>query len=57
MPMILAYGGGSRAVEKGDETIVELLLEYGAQPDLEDGELWSEEAISLAIVQLLLSHE
>jgi len=26
----------SRAVETGDEIIVELLLKYGAQPDLED---------------------
>jgi ankyrin repeat protein len=28
----------SRAAEKGDEVIVELLLKNGAQPDLEDAD-------------------
>jgi ankyrin repeat protein len=27
----------SRAAQRGDKAIVELLLQYGAQPDLKDG--------------------
>ncbi|KAK6513271.1 hypothetical protein TWF506_009430 [Arthrobotrys conoides] len=30
----------SRAIEKGDDTIVEILLKNGAQPDLEDQNGW-----------------
>ena len=50
----------SRAAEKGDKAVVELLLKNGAQPDLEDENGWT--ALSRAIegghavvVQLLLA--
>jgi ankyrin repeat protein len=50
----------SRAAEKGDERIVKLLLENGAQPDLEDQ--YSQTPLSraveggtVAIVRLLLA--
>jgi ankyrin repeat protein len=50
----------SRAAEKGDNAVVELLLKNGAQPDLEDENGWT--ALSRAIegghatvVQLLLA--
>ena len=50
----------SRAAEKGDKAVVELLLKNGAQPDLEDEYRWT--ALSRAIegghavvVQLLLA--
>ena len=50
----------SRAAEKGDKPVVELLLKNGAQPDLEDGN--GRTALSRAIeeghvvvVQLLLA--
>ena len=51
----------SRAAEKGDKAVVELLLKNGAQPDLEDEDRCT--ALSRAIeggnavvVQLLLAH-
>jgi ankyrin repeat protein len=52
----------SRAAEKGDKAVVELLLKNGAQPDLEDQMGWR--PLSRAIdgsddanvVQLLLAH-
>jgi ankyrin repeat protein len=50
----------SRAAEKGDKAVVELLLKSGAQPDLTDEDRWT--ALSRAIqgghavvVQLLLA--
>ena len=48
----------SRAVEKGNETVVQLLLTYGAQPDLEDvdGQMplsRAEHAGNEAVLQLL----
>ena len=50
----------SRAAEKDDETVAELLLKYGAQPGLEDKDGWKPlsravERGSAAIVQLLLA--
>jgi ankyrin repeat protein len=49
----------SRAAEKGDEAVVQLLLEYGARPDLRDEDgltplLRAIEIGSAAVVQLLL---
>ena len=49
----------SRAAEKGDERIVKLLLENGAQPELEDQNSQTPlsravEGGTVAIVQLLL---
>jgi ankyrin repeat protein len=49
----------SRAAEKGDEAVVQLLLKYGAQPDLKYGDgltplLRAIEIGSAAVVQLLL---
>ena len=49
----------SRAAERGDERVVELLLKNGAQPDFEDknGQTPLSRAVegrSVAIVQLLL---
>jgi len=48
----------SRAAEKGDEPVVELLLENGAQPDFEDGDgqtpqSRAEHAGNAAVLQLL----
>ena len=50
----------SRAAEKGDERVVKLLLEIGAQPDVEDmnGHTPLSRAVvkgSVAVVQLLLA--
>ena len=50
----------SRAVEKGDERVVKLLLESGAQPDFEDEKGWTPllraiEQGSVAIMQRLLA--
>jgi ankyrin repeat protein len=50
----------SRAAEKGDKAVVELLLENGAQPDMEDENRCTAlsraiEGGSAAIVQLLLA--
>jgi ankyrin repeat protein len=50
----------SRAAEKGDEAVVELLLKNGAQPDLEDENKWTalQRAIEgghAVVVQLLLA--
>ena len=52
----------SRAVEKGDERVVKLLLENGAQPDFgdENGQTPLSRAVekgSVAVVQLLLAKE
>ena len=52
----------SRAAEKGDERVVKLLLENGAQPDFGDinGQTPLSRAIwkgSVAVVQLLLARE
>jgi ankyrin repeat protein len=52
----------SRAAEKGDERVVDLLLENGAEPDFEDegGQTPLSRAIeggSVAVVQLLLDQE
>ena len=52
----------SRAAEKGDERVVKLLLENGAQPNFEDanGQTPLSRAVdggSLAVVQLLLAKE
>jgi ankyrin repeat protein len=52
----------SRAAEKGNERVVELLLDNGAQPDFEDesGQTPLSRAVnggSVAIVQLLLAGE
>ena len=52
----------SRAAEKGNETVVKLLLENGAQPDFEDekGQTPLSRAVekgSVAVVQLLLAKE
>jgi uncharacterized protein len=52
----------SRAAEKGDERIVKLLLENGAQPDFEDqkGQTPLSRAVekgSVAVIQLLLAKE
>jgi ankyrin repeat protein len=52
----------SRAVEKGDERVVNLLLENGAQPDFgdENGQTPLSRAVekgSVAVVQLLLAKE
>jgi ankyrin repeat protein len=52
----------SRAAEKGDERVVKLLLENGAQPDFEDedGHMPLSRAVekrSVAVVQLLLAKE
>jgi ankyrin repeat protein len=52
----------SRAAEKGDERVVKLLLENGAQPDFEDanGQTPLSRAIdggNVAVVQLLLAKE
>ena len=52
----------SRAAEKGDERVVKLLLENGAQPDFGDinGQTPLSRAIwkgSVAVVQLLLAKE
>jgi ankyrin repeat protein len=52
----------SRAAEKGDEGVVKLLLENGAQPDFEDENHQTPlsravEGGSVAIIQLLLSQE
>ena len=52
----------SRASEKGDERVVKLLLDNGAQPDFEDesGQTPLSRALnggSVAIVQLLLDRE
>jgi ankyrin repeat protein len=49
----------SRAAEKGDEAVVQLLLKYGAQPDLKDKDgstplLRAVEIGSAAVVQPLL---
>jgi ankyrin repeat protein len=49
----------SRAAEKGDEAVVQLLLKYGAQPDLKDEDgltplLRAIEIGSAAVVQPLL---
>jgi ankyrin repeat protein len=49
----------SRAAEKGDEAVVQLLLKYGARPDLGDEDgltplLRAIEIGSAAVVQLLL---
>jgi ankyrin repeat protein len=48
----------SRAAEKGDEAVVELLLKNGAQPDLADADgqtplSRAERAGSAAVLQLL----
>jgi ankyrin repeat protein len=48
----------SRAAEKGDEAVVELLLKNGAQPDFEDADgqtqlSRAERAGSAAVLQLL----
>jgi ankyrin repeat protein len=48
----------SRAAEKGDEAVVELLLKNGAQPDFEDEDgqtplSLAEHAGSAAVLQLL----
>ena len=48
----------SRAVEKGDDAVVQLLLTYGAQPDLEDADgqtplSRAEHAGNEAVLQLL----
>ena len=48
----------SRAAEKGDEAVVELLLKNGAQPDFEDADgqtplSRAEHAGSAAVLQLL----
>jgi ankyrin repeat protein len=48
----------SRAVEKGNEAIVQLLLTHGAQPDLEDADgqtplSRAEHAGNEAVLQLL----
>jgi ankyrin repeat protein len=50
----------SRAAEKGDKAVVELLLKNGAQPDLEDEYSCTAlsraiEGGSVAVVQLLLA--
>jgi ankyrin repeat protein len=50
----------SRAVDKGDERVVKLLLENGAQPDFEDENdqtplLRAIEKGSVAVVHLLLA--
>ena len=52
----------SRAAEKGDERVVKLLLEKGAQPDFGDeiGQTPLSRAVekgSVAVVQLLLAKE
>jgi ankyrin repeat protein len=52
----------SRAAEKGDERVVKLLLENGAQPDFEDedGNMPLSRAVekgSVAVVQLLLAKD
>ena len=52
----------SRAAEKGDERVVKLLLENGAQPDFGDegGQTPLSRAVeggSIAVVQLLLAKE
>ena len=52
----------SRAAEKGDERVVKLLLEKGAQPDFEDesGQMPLSRAVEeghVAVVQLLLAKE
>jgi ankyrin repeat protein len=52
----------SRAAEKGDETVVKLLLEDGARPDFEDegGQTPLSRAVeggSVAVLQLLLAKE
>ena len=51
----------SRAAERGDEAVVELLLKNGAQPDLEDENRWTALSRAIengyaAVVQLLLAH-
>jgi ankyrin repeat protein len=50
----------SRAAEKGDKAVVELLLKNGAQSDLEDENRWTAlsraiEGEHAAVVQLLLA--
>ena len=52
----------SRAAENGDERIVKLLLENGAQPDFGDEKGWTPlsravETGSAPVVQLLLAKE
>jgi ankyrin repeat protein len=52
----------SRAAERGDERVVKLLLENGAQPDFEDqkGQTPLSRAVekgSVAVIQLLLAKE
>jgi ankyrin repeat protein len=52
----------SRAAEKGDESVVKLLLENGAQPDFEDesGQTPLSRAVnggSVAVAQLLLAQQ
>ena len=52
----------SRAAEKGNETVVKLLLENGAQPDFEDedGQTPLSQTVekgNVAVVQLLLAKE
>ena len=51
----------SRAAEEGDETVVELLLKNGAQPDIEDESRWTPLSRAIErgipdIVALLLAH-
>ena len=50
----------SRAAEKGDKAVVELLLKNGVQPDLEDEKGWTPlsraiEREHAVVVQLLLA--
>jgi ankyrin repeat protein len=52
----------SRAAEKGDERVVKVLLENGAQPDFEDekGQTPLSRAVEIGsapVVQLLLANE
>ena len=51
----------SRAAEKGDRGVVELLLENGAQPDFEDEHKYTPlsraiEGRNASVIKLLLAH-